>query len=179
MTLSSLSLEPALVAAALAISDPPQDGTAVSAVDITDRESVATHESNCRLRIPHSAHGACVVIIDVARHVLLASLDAHSDIVRSLCALPDGSLVTAGGRHDGTVRVWDRSTWHRETDGAALATAEEDAHGACAVVAVRDSAQTLKEFGYVFGLAILPDAKQGSELYALAGARYNTVRICL
>jgi hypothetical protein len=41
------------------------------------------------------------------------------------------------------------------------------------------SAQVLDDPGYVVALALLPDTKPGSQLYALAGARYNRVSICL
>ena len=34
-------------------------------------------------------------------------LDAHSDTVRCICPLPCGDLLTAGGKMDATVRVWD------------------------------------------------------------------------
>ena len=36
-----------------------------------------------------------------------AVLDAHSDTVRCICPLPCGDLLTAGGKMDATVRVWD------------------------------------------------------------------------
>ena len=41
------------------------------------------------------------------------------------------------------------------------------------------AARQLDEPGYVFALAVAPDSKPGSELFALVAARYNVVKICL
>ena len=82
--------------------------------------------------------------------------------------------------------MWDPAQWRtdRQTDTTAAATeggGEREGGGAVPmpVPVLTEAAQTLKEPGYVFGLVVLPDAKSGSQLYALAGARYNTVHICL
>ena len=37
----------------------------------------------------------------------------------------------------------------------------------------------LKEPGYVFDLKVLPDCEPGSQIYAVAGARYNIVKIVI
>ena len=119
------------------------------------------------LSVPPSVNGG-VVLVDVDRRAVVAALYAHTGMVRCMCAMPDGGLATGGGKHDGIVRVWGRSQWQSTpTDKSGY------------VPVLRDAMQTLREPGYCFGLAILPDAKPGSQLFALACARYNTVKICL
>jgi len=161
-------------------------------------------------------HG--VVLIDMATCVVLAVLTAHTDVVRCMCAMPDGGLVTGGGKRDATVRTWHPSQWHASKERLPSETAPglsfdsnlahlnidsartdaqqgesaregeatvEDPAGTVAyqqgVVPklVQGAVQTLRELGYVFALTILADEKQGSQVFALAGARYNTVKICL
>ena len=162
--------------------------------------------------------GACrgVALVDVARRQALAFLDAHADVVRCMCATPDG-LVTGGGKMDATVRWWQASLWQqplpalpaaeaaaaaqnarveglglshlnieedREAESAVAGEAAAEAQGTVEsgldkVSILKEATRTLKEPGYVFGLTVLPDAATGSNLYALAGARYNTVKICL
>eukprot|EP00931_Biecheleriopsis_adriatica_P108502 TRINITY_DN82831_c0_g1_i1.p1 TRINITY_DN82831_c0_g1~~TRINITY_DN82831_c0_g1_i1.p1 ORF type:complete len:614 (-),score=116.72 TRINITY_DN82831_c0_g1_i1:5-1846(-) len=109
-----------------------------------------------------------VVLVDISRSALLAVLNAHSDTVQCMCALPGGGLATGGGKHDASVRVWDPSLWQQAANAAEAAT-----------TAVSQDAIKLKEPGYVFALEVLPDTKPGSQLFALAAARYNVVKICL
>ena len=152
---------------------------------------------------------------------MVAVLDAHADVVHCMRALPDGSLATAGGKHDGKIRVWsraqcaaaDEATPADATIPASRSAEEEAAGGGAAPEAAgssaaapaaaaaplaeldassgpravapalplveREASQTLREPGYVFDLAVLPDAQPGSELFALACARYNVVKICV
>ena len=44
---------------------------------------------------------------------------------------------------------------------------------------VQEAEQTLTKLGYVLALAFVPDSKPGSALFALAGARYNVLKVCL
>jgi len=120
------------------------------------------------LQIPRTASGG-VVLVDVLRRAALHMLDAHADVVRCMCAMPDGGLATAGGKHDGTVRVWGR---------AQCLGVQDEGSGSTSVV-LTEPEQMLQEPGYVFALAILSDTKPGSQCFALACARYNVVRICL
>ena len=95
-------------------------------------------------------------------------LDAHSYTVKCLCRLPNGDILSAGGRMDATVRVWSSSyisnALKDSTDGE--------------VVKVLTEAPILKEPGYVLDLAVLPDSN-GSDVYAIAAARYNVIKIVI
>ena len=46
------------------------------------------------------------------------------------------------------------------------------------ILAAEDG-RTLSKPGYSFDLEVLPDLKPGSELFAVAAARYNTVKVVL
>lgn len=132
------------------------------------------------LRVP----SACAVyVVDVARQVVLVALSAHKDAVRCMCAIPDGGLATGGGKIDATVQIWDPSRWQivMAADAADGVGEEEIGGGAASTMLplVLSEASKLKEPGYVFALAVLPDTKPGSRLFALAAARYNVVKICL
>ncbi|KAL9185731.1 hypothetical protein ACHAXT_003508 [Thalassiosira profunda] len=107
-----------------------------------------------------------IYIVDSADASVKVVLDAHIDAVRCLCPLPDGSLMSAGGKMDATVRVWDI---------AADATNESDAGDE---VIVLTEANVMKEPGYVFDLAVLPDSRR-SGVYAIAAARYNVIKIVI
>ena len=126
-------------------------------------EGVEPHGSGASLlRVPLPAHGGAVAILDVARSAVLATLDAHTDVVRCMCALPDGGLATGGGPQDRSVRVWARSQWEDQP---------REERGGDAVPVRREATQTLSAPGYVFALAALPDANPGgSKLFALACA---------
>ena len=130
------------------------------------------------IRIPAAAHG-CVAIIDVVARMLLATLAAHSDLVRSMCAMPDGSLATGGGKHDGTVRVWEPKQWTSGEAAPEAPSVDIGDGGSTAPTVLPTAAHTLSSPGFVFGMVVLPDAKPGSQLFALACARYNAIRICL
>ena len=83
-----------------------------------------------------------------------------------------GDLATGGGKHDATVKIWQPQQWER--DDASAAGSEADAPPVLC-----EAALSPKEPGYVFALAVLPDTKPGSRLFALAGGWYNRVKICL
>ena len=110
-----------------------------------------------------------VHIIDLASLTCKVALNGHRDVVHALCLLPDGSLATCGGKMDAKTRVWDLSKLQNEMTG----------NGADTQTWTEDDSRELEEVGYVFGLAVLPDTKPGSQHYALAAARYNVVRMCI
>lgn len=91
---------------------------------------------------------------------LQTSLSGHSsDAVICMCQLPDASLLTGGGKMDATLQLW---------------SSEQVMGTAC----VQPKAtKELANVGYVFALAVLPDTKQDSNYFAVAAARYNTVKI--
>lgn len=92
-----------------------------------------------------------------------STLTGHTkDAVICMCSLPNGDLITGGGKLDATTKLWSKA----QTQGA---------NGESSCMAYR----ALGEVGYVFAMAVLPDAKTGSNYYALAAARYNTVKIII
>ena len=125
-----------------------------------------THSSAVEVNLPVAQ---AVHIIDLATLTCNAILNGHKDVVHALCFLPDGSLATCGGKMDAKTRVWDLSKLHDEmTD-----------NGAATPIWTEATSRELEEVGYIFGLAVLPDTKPGSQHYALAAARYNVVRMCI
>lgn len=120
------------------------------------------------------ASSRAVFLIDVIAHNVLVAIDAHQDAVRCMCATPDGGLLTGGGKHDAKVYLWQR------TEIAQAASSTQDvAECGSMRTPVLSNGLCLKEPGYVFSMAILPDSKPGSKLFALAAARYNVVKLCL
>ena len=57
-----------------------------------------------------------MVILDLLDASVLAVLSGHVDVVTALCGTPDGRLLTAGGKLDATVKVWDRPQWENGHD---------------------------------------------------------------
>ena len=123
----------------------------------------------------HVSNPRAVFIVDLDLSSVRIVLDAHSDVVNCICPLPNGGILTGGGKMDATVRVWD---------AAALSPALRDkvVHEEDVVdqpVPVLSEADKLDEPGYVFDLKVLPDSEPASCLYAIAGARYNVVKVIL
>jgi WD40 repeat protein len=115
--------------------------------------------------------GATEVDIPVARavHVMQfqdapsvqTTLDGHKDVVTCIKALPNGDILTGGGKMDATLQLWTNSQLKPQTE------------------VQTESSKTLSDVGYIFGLAVLPDTKPGSEHFAVAAARYNVIKIVL
>lgn len=102
------------------------------------------------------------------------SLVGHDkDSVICIRSLPNGGLLTGGGKLDATVQLWNASQLSTSNNNAMQVDGEE------ATNRLLKSSQTIGTLGYVFALEILPDRTQGSSLFAIAGARYNTVKIIL
>jgi hypothetical protein len=111
-----------------------------------------------------------VTILDVA-HIetprFMVGLNGHEkDAVICMCQLPNGDLLTGGGKNDATLQLWSRE----QIDG------EEEQRDE---PMIRESRKKLNDVGYVFALTVLPDAKVGSNYYAIAAARYNTVKLVI
>jgi WD40 repeat protein len=99
-----------------------------------------------------------VYVMDASCATFLSVLNGHKDVVQCICELPNGDLLTAGGKLDATLQLWKQ---------------EQD------ITVQTESAKTLSDVGYVFALAVLSDAKAGSNRFAVAAARYNTVKVFL
>uniref|UniRef100_A0A7S3KZU4 Ubiquitin-like domain-containing protein n=1 Tax=Amphora coffeiformis TaxID=265554 RepID=A0A7S3KZU4_9STRA len=99
-----------------------------------------------------------------------STLTGHSqDAVICMCQLPDGGLLTGGGKLDATLQLWSCS----QVKG-------KETYGDDSVSTVyAQSSKVLSDVGYVFALAVLTDAKNDSSYYAVAAGRYNTVKIII
>jgi len=142
-------------------------------------EPAVERDSNSRMvyplatsfRVP-SPRG--VYIVDTMESTVKAVLDnVHNDTVRGMCSLPDGGLLTAGGKMDATVRVWDSFDFDN-----ASPLVKEDLDGATDEMQVVTNSKILDQPGYVFDLKVLPDSN-GSGVYAVAAARYNVIKIVI
>ena len=118
-------------------------------------------QSASQVNLPVS-RGVCVVDLTTqsATHVL----DGHIDTVICMRSLPDGGLLTGGGKLDATVKLWSRDQLDRDEDVVETKLLTE--------------ARKLEKPGYVFDMRVLPDSR-GSGAYAIACARYNVVKIIL
>lgn len=105
-----------------------------------------------------------IYIVDIEKGLIKAVLDAHTDTVQCICRLPDG-ILSAGGKMDATVRFWDPLAEVKDSDSSNE-------------VKVVTEAKVMKQPGYVFGIKVLPDSK-GSDVYAIAAARYNVIKIVI
>ena len=116
-----------------------------------------------------------VNIMDTSSGTIAISLDGHKDVVSCICELPNGDLLTAGGRFDATTQRWKSSKWIRcneENDESMII--DQDS-----IIRHTKSDETLGDVGYVLSLVVLPDALEGSSHFALAAARYNVVKVVL
>ena len=80
--------------------------------------------------------------------------------------------------------MWDQIQWQdgQEGSGAEQKGSEESGERVQkgdGVPIVHCESGQLKELGYVFALAVVRDTKPASQLFAVAGARYNSVKICV
>lgn len=122
-----------------------------------------------------------------------AILNGHpQDAVQCLLGLPNGDLVTGGGKMDATLQVWNASQLkQRHDDSVTQQQRQEGANdnvndGTTTETAIMSSVVTLshktlkdEKIGYVFALALLSDHKKDSNHFAIAAARYNQVKIIL
>lgn len=107
-----------------------------------------------------------VLLVDLATKTVKAVLNAHDDVVKCICPLPNGSILTAGGKMDAKVCLWESNVIADAIqDGDETKTLKE--------------AKKMKEPGYVFDLKVLPDSDPTSKVFAIAGARYNVIKIVI
>eukprot|EP00936_MAST-01D_sp_MAST-1D-sp1_P002475 g2475.t1 len=128
-------------------------------------------------------HAVLILRIDRRQPSILAVLAGHCDIVQCVCELPGRALATAGAKHDAMVKVWHAKQWedapqHEQSAAHCRGACEHECSQSQTVV-LRQAAEALDEPGHVFAMVVLPDQKPGSQLFALAGAWYNRVKICL
>ena len=142
---------------------------AVAVSRISDEEGLVPADA-VGLQIP-IARG--VYIVDTESASVRAILNGHSDRVKCICPLPDGGILTAGGKFDATTQLWCSDALLKVTKTSQ--GEDEDSEE----TVILSKAKKLKNPGYVFDLKVLPDSKNGSNVYAIAAARYNTINIII
>jgi len=157
----------------------------------TDEAELVILSAASPLHIPNPR---AISLVDMGCGVVKAILDAHLDVVHSICPLPDGSVLSAGRKMDATVRVWDVSILSPVLQQENREEDEEDIPDTVlfASIAQRNESEIvftnipvitegriLKEPGYVFDMKVLPDSDPGSNVFAIAVARYNVVKIVI
>ena len=157
---------------------------------------LAGHQVNRFLPIPKAG---VVVVLDVVQETILCHLDGHTDLVRVMCSLPNGELLTSGGKKDATCKLWNLTPFiTKEVENEEAE--QEDAAFLRALALSKGEEKEQKEQppldppelgsnqvpthrkiepGYIFDACVLPDQKSGSSCYALGVARYNTVIVSL
>eukprot|EP00986_Skeletonema_menzelii_P012580 scaffold6985_cov139-Skeletonema_menzelii.AAC.2 len=137
------------------------------AVSISKKSSVeiSIQSSAVRVQVP-IARG--VYIFNTVSATVRAVLDGHRDRVTCIRPLPDGTLLTAGGKFDATVQLWNVETLSKATKSRD----EGDE------ITIFNEPKQMKQPGYVFDLKVLPD-HSGSAVFAIAAARYNTINILI
>jgi WD40 repeat protein len=106
-----------------------------------------------------------VHILDLSKETptIITTLAGHDkDAVICMCELPNGDILTGGGKLDATVQLWQ----FNDDDGGTTGLRTK-------------SDRILSEVGYVFAMTLLPDSKRGSNHYAVAAARYNTIKLII
>lgn len=90
------------------------------------------------------------------------------DAVICLCELPNGDLLTGGGKMDATLQRWKLSSSSSQGGETILQT---------------ESHQSFPNVGYVLALTVLPDHRTQppgtAAHFAVAAARYNVIQILL
>jgi len=149
-----------------------------------NRLAVSTQQSNNPVLLSQATSIAtsstipsrAVHILDFStteRPTLVTSLTGHADKDAVICMkqLPNGDLLTGGGKLDATLQLW--------TNAQLLGQSDDGQTNTTTTAVVPKPHKSLSEVGYVFAIEVLPDAKQDSSYYAVAVARYNTVKIIL
>ena len=175
-----------------------RDGKLVVATD-TNSNSAIPLASGDKASIPFTR---AVYVIDMKlAHVptvpdengkitIVKALNGHvKDSVQCILPLPNGDLLTAGGKHDATLQLW-KANQMQQPQGS---RPPEDENSDTAII--EDGEDSIKietkcfkrfeELGYVFALTCLPDMlsesnnNNKSQYMAVAAARYNQVKVLL
>ena len=148
-------------------------------------------------RVAGTMAGARLLNVPLTRAVYILQLQNNDDIidmevvrvlsghpldaVHCLCALPNGDLMTGGAKLDATLQLWKSSQLNRVSESLSSVQGEEgeEVQEEPSSFLQTKSFQSFTEAGYVFGLTVLHDHKAGSSGFAVAAARYNTIKIIL
>jgi WD40 repeat protein len=116
----------------------------------------------------------------ISSPVLTMTIKGHKDAVSSIQPLPNGDLITAGGKFDATLKVWSRSQL--------TATASSLPY---IVLTEPFMVNLCQDVGYVFALTVLDDMKNlpngaahsgeshRTRHFGIAAARYNVIKVIL
>eukprot|EP00573_Skeletonema_grethae_P004054 CAMPEP_0201704188 /NCGR_PEP_ID=MMETSP0578-20130828/42067_1 /ASSEMBLY_ACC=CAM_ASM_000663 /TAXON_ID=267565 /ORGANISM="Skeletonema grethea, Strain CCMP 1804" /LENGTH=612 /DNA_ID=CAMNT_0048192167 /DNA_START=27 /DNA_END=1866 /DNA_ORIENTATION=- len=137
--------------------EPLHDDFLAVSISRKSNEEMPVPSSAVKLQMP-VARG--VYIVDTKNASMRAVLDGHRDRVTCICPLPDGRLLTAGGKFDATVQLWYSETLTKVTNSRD----ENDDE-----IMISSESKQMKKPGYVFDLKVLPD-NNGSAVYAIAAA---------
>ena len=155
-----------------------KNGLVVVSTDITAdhsiEEEVVMGDANNTNHISVPS-GRAVHILDPTKEIpsLVATLDGHKDAVQTICELPNGDLLTGGGKLDAKLQLWSHSQFDHNVKNS---NGDESTKPPLAT----SPAKTLpSEIGYVLCLQLLTDLKEDSPHFAVAAARYNVVKILL
>jgi len=135
---------------------------------------------------------------------LIYTLDGHKDIVHCVLPLPNGDILTAGGKLDAMTKVWSRTQLREaltrtgekfgSSDDLTVFTDNMGVQHSSPPPILRqaDTTNLCKDAGYIFSAELLKDFKSQSEPedslssrprtnipFAIAVARYNVVKIVL
>lgn len=155
--------------------EPLQDGRLVVSTDIVNAVNSGVGLFGATALPTHAARAVHILAFSVvaAAPTIQTTLTGHvQDAVICMCPLPDGSLLTGGGKLDATLQLWSRA----QVDG----TDKDETRMLDTDAAIQaQPKKILSDVGYVFALAVLPDAKKDSNFYAVAAGRYNAVKIVI
>ncbi|CAB9508530.1 ubiquitin thiolesterase activity [Seminavis robusta] len=153
--------------------EPLQNGRLAVSTDVSDNSSELEDAFPLHTQTSRAVHILDISKVHENQHPCIQStLTGHTkDAVICMCQLPNGDLVTGGGKLDATLQLWS---------GSQLLDPNVSESGEAASLSVQAQAtKTLTDVGYVFALEVLPDAKDDSNYFALAAGRYNTVKIII
>jgi len=139
--------------------------------------------------IPNEIAQAAVHILDfsslgtIAPRIQASLMGHNKDAVICMCELPNGDLMTGGGKLDATLQLWSKCQFEIGksvcNEGGEGKTEVDGISAPPQANVVLKAEKTLTEVGYVFSIQVLPDRKLGSNYFAVAVARYNTVKIMI
>ncbi|OEU17817.1 hypothetical protein FRACYDRAFT_238244 [Fragilariopsis cylindrus CCMP1102] len=159
-----------------------------------------------RNNIVHQPSSSPSSLSTISNDCLLFTLDGHKDVVQCTLPLPNGDIITAGGKYDATLQIWSQSQLKEATTTSTATThdnsnnnnnnksnrnsSSETTISGCPPTILKKAAidNFCKEVGYVFAIECLKDFKNDKNsnnptntcnYFAIAVARYNVVKLII
>ena len=159
-----------------------------------------------RNSIVHQSSSSPSLLSTISNDCLLFTLDGHKDVVQCILPLPNGDIITAGGKYDATLQIWSQSQLKEATTTSTATThdnsnnnnnnksnrnsSSETTISGCPPTILKKAAidNFCKEVGYVFAIECLKDFKNDKNSnnptntcnhFAIAVARYNVVKLII